>query len=48
MILARTYRFSDEAAACGAAKAEAARAETARTVYCILANGRNGLLCVLN
>jgi len=30
-------RSSDEEAACGAAKADAARAETARIVYCILA-----------
>ncbi|KAK5137342.1 hypothetical protein LTR08_008919 [Meristemomyces frigidus] len=31
-----TYRSSDEEAACGVAKTDAARAETARSVYCIL------------
>jgi len=34
-LLVRTYRSSDDDA-CGAAKADAARAETARALYCIL------------
>ena len=35
----KTYRSSVEDAAWGAAKTDAARAETARRVYCILAKG---------